>query len=380
MITVCVPTRDRPAFLSRLLRYYANTGFRHRIVIGDSSARESAERNRRTVDAFSRELNVAYQPCPGLSSCSTVERLSQQVTTPYSALGADDDFLCPRGLEASAAVLEGHPDYSAAHGVGLLLQVEGDRPYGPVGTVRGYPQAVLGADTGAARLKEFFTVSLKSLIFSVHRTETWRDMFRGLGAMQGLMNHNVFKDELLPTCISVVRGKVHQVDGLYLVRQLHGGILRHPHVYDWLTDPSWFSSYEIFRDRVVDELMRQDGLTMERAQMAVREGFWPYLAHCVASDWQKDRAGRAPRPPSQLRALARRLPGARHAVRWVRARWQRRRDGFSCPALLDPRSPYHEDFTPIYQLITSAPRGTLGGGAVQDRLADAVMAGAGTHG
>jgi len=355
MITLCIPTKDRPAFLARLLRYYARARFPHAICISDSSELEQAAENQRTVASLAGQLTLDYQFCPGLSSNAAAEQLSRRVATPYCALGADDDFLCPRGIDRCIAFLEDHSGYSAAHGVGLLLQVEGDQPYGSVGTVRRYPQAVLSAETGAARLKEFFTVSLKSLIFSVHRTETWQAMFRGLSAMQGMQNHNVFKDELISTCVSVIRGKVKEVDGLYLVRQMHSGIHRHPHVYDWITDPAWFPSYQTFCDRLIEELIRQDGLSAAAARAAVREGFWPYVAHCVTSDWEKDLAGRAPRRSSRGRALAARIPGLRRCWRAARTWVQQWQDALSLPALLRSSSPYHEDFRAVYGAVTSPP-------------------------
>ncbi|MBI3083503.1 MAG: hypothetical protein HYY90_03985 [Candidatus Omnitrophica bacterium] len=46
MITLCVPTYNRPAFIERLLRYYAATSSRHWIFIGASSDPNDAKRPR----------------------------------------------------------------------------------------------------------------------------------------------------------------------------------------------------------------------------------------------------------------------------------------------------------------------------------------------
>ena len=352
-VTLCIPTKDRPAFLERLLRYYAQTRSPHWIFIGDSSEPAQVEQNRRTVASFSRRLQIVHQEYPGLSTGACLEALSRLIETPYCACVADDDVLSTPRLERCAAFLERHPECSAAHGKGIMLQVEGGRLSGAIGSLFAYPQAVVQADTGAERLREFFTVSLAVVLFSVHRTATWREMFQGVTELQGVMSQNIFKDELIPTCISVVRGKITEIDGLYLVRQAHDAIYRQPHVYDWLTNPAWFPSYQIFHDRIVEELRRQDGLSLEQAQAALKAGFWPYLAYAVINTWRKGPARARRWAPSRLRSVAQRIPGLRKGWRTMRGIVMRSRDPWSLPALVQPSSPYHEEFMPIYEAITS---------------------------
>src|SRR3989338_2275680 len=49
MLTLCIPTIDRPEFLKRLLGYYAQVGLPYQLVVGDSSRSASAQENQRTV-------------------------------------------------------------------------------------------------------------------------------------------------------------------------------------------------------------------------------------------------------------------------------------------------------------------------------------------
>ncbi len=371
MITVCVPTFNRPAFIERLLRYYAATGYRHWIFIGDSSQAEDAARTRRAVESWEGQLQVRYEACPGLSSCAALEYLSRFITTPYCAFLGDDDFLCPTTLDRCAEFLDANPDYSAAHGRAILFQIETAGPYGAMGTVGSYPLATLEADTGAGRLKEFFTVSLYALLNAVHRTPTWRDMFRGVGSMKGVKNRNLFKDELMATCVSVIRGKVKELDGFYLMRQAHD-TYHWPHIYEWLMDSEWSPSYQIFHERLADELIRQDGLRMEEARAVIRDVFWPYLAAQVI-ETRKTETARVRPGRSSLRRFARRLPAARQAWRALRAVVQRARDPWSLPALLDPTSPHHADFLPIYQLVTSRPVEPPGGERPPARASETIV-------
>jgi len=385
MITLCIPTKDRPLFLSRLLHYYARTHYQHWMFIGDSSGPANAQRNQRTIASFNGRLNISYWNDPSRSSCAFLEQMSQHLSTPYCAFVGDDDFLCTPALDQYITFLEHRPEYSAVHGRGLMLQTEDSTPYGSIRSTKSYPQAILRSDTGAERLKEFFTVKPNALLYSVHRTGTWRDMFRGLSAMPGLQNQNIFKDELIPTAVSVIRGKVKELEGLYLIRHMHDGIAWHPHVYDWVTDPIWFPSFQVFRDRVVEELQRQDGISQEDAEVVFRQSFWLHLAREVTNAWRKQQIAPA-RSPSKLRAFAKRLPGLRSGWRRMRSAIERYRtarhdrEGFSLTALLRPSSPFHADFMPIYELITLPPNEVSYGGHFENSRVGAVIVGAGQDG
>jgi len=352
---------NRPVFLARLLRYYATMRFPYPIAIGDSSDPDQAQHNQQTVAALQGLLAIRYQYDPSLSACACLERMSRVVTTPYCVFSGDDDFLCPTALERSIAFLEEHPDYGAAHGMGLMFQTEHNQPYGAIGNVGYYPQAVLQADTGVGRLKEFFAVSQYTLFYSVHRTTIWQAMFQGLSAMPGTRNRNIFKDELIAVGVSVIRGKVQQLSELSLIHQVHEDSYRFPHVYDWLTDPAWFPSYQVFHERLVEELVRQDGVPIEDARVVIREVFWPYLAAQVIKAWKIDTTARVAPSRSALRRFARRLPGARRTWRAVRAAVQRARDPWSLPALRHPTSTDHAAFMPVYRLVTSTPTEPLNG-------------------
>jgi len=355
MITVCVPTKNRSAFLGRLLGYYAATGYRHWIFVGDSSDPEQAERNQALIAALQGRLKVEYRVYPGLSSCECLERLSQAVSTEYAAFVGDDDFLCTSGIERCLEFLERHPDSGAAHGKGLLFQTETDAAHGAIGTVRPYPQVVLNADAGAGRLRELLTASVGGLLYSVHRTQTWRAMFEGIGRLPGTTNTNIFKDELIAVCVSAIRNTVQELDCLYLIRHAHEAIYKHPTIYDWLTDPVWFTSFQVFRDRLVTELRTQDHLHEPDAQAAFKEVFWSYLARALMRGWQRSQRPAQAKPTSRLKVLAKRVPGLRDGWRRVRAIRQRWQEELSLPALLHPSSAYHDDFLAIYRAITMPP-------------------------
>lgn len=357
--TLCVPTRNRPAFVERLLRYYVQTGYQHALFIGDASDPAPAEQTRQVCERFREALQVRYFNHAGLNVMVCLEELSRAASSPYCTWVGDDDLLCTPGIDRCMACLEQYTDYAAAQGIGLLFQTADSRPYGPIGSVRGYPYAVLNADSATERLREHVATGMPSLHTAVRRTEDFRAIVGGFGRMAGARQGFIF-DDVIPHCLAAVQGKVKVLDRLYLIRQAHDGIYRQVDAYDWITDPDWHPSYRVFHDRVVEELIRQDGLSAEQVHRVIKEAFLPYVAHALASAWRRQEATPPESPRTSLRALAKGLPGAKEMWRSLRGLAQRWRDRTSLSALLHPSSPYHADFMPVYRAVTTPPEGEDG--------------------
>ncbi len=354
MITLCVPTMNRSPFIARLLSYYAKMRSLHWIFLGDASNAEHAQANRRLVEAYRGTLNIVYHHDPSASACACLEALSHRVETSFVAFLGDDDFLTVRSLQACEEFLSAQPACGAVHGQAVMFQTEDNSPHGPIGNVKAYPQAILNEETGAGRLREFFGRSLYTLLYSVHRVETWRAMFTGVSEMPGMRNRNIFKDELIAVSVSAIRGKVAALPILSLVHQTHDTSYRFPHVFDWLTNPAWSASYQRFQSRLIEELGRQDDMAPGEAEAVVRDVFWPFIAGQVTRAWRDGL--RSPRKRSWLRQWAKRIPGARSGWGAMRAQADRLRDELSLPSLLSAPSPYYADFLPVYQMVTSPPQ------------------------
>jgi hypothetical protein len=169
--------------------------------------------------------------------------------------------------------------------------------------------------------------------------------------------------ELLIGCQSVIQGKVKELDCLYLVRQVHDRRYLAPDMFDWITSPNWLQSYELFRERLSEELAQQDEITIDQAREVVKQAFWAYLARGLGKKWASLYTQNGAGPRYRVRETARRIPGLRWAWRNGWSFLPGENNKMSLPALLRPTSPYHADFMPIYRAITSTGgnlRGTGG--------------------
>ena len=354
MITLLIPTMNRSDFLIRLLRYYGDLDFQGYICIGDSSNPVHVERTKRAIEMFQGRLKIIYRQYPHLNVIRCVQQLLDFVSTPYAAMVPDDDFLVPTALEQCALFLDGHPDYNAAHGVAALISLQCRGAYGQVAGAGHYRQPVIEGETASQRLLDYLS-NYSASLFSVHRVESWREMVRDVS----LLADRALGEELLPGCLSIIQGKVKELDCLSLVRQAHDQRYLLPDLYDWITGPNWLPSYQVFRDSLAEELVRQDGISMDEAQEVVKQALWSYLAEHLNRQWRSryGQAGTGIR--NHFRQTARAIPGAPRIWRTLRSLKPRERDEISLPALLNPSSPFHADFLPIYEHVRRCPNGVI---------------------
>src|SRR5439155_1441538 len=156
MLTIVLPTRNRLPFLRRLLSYYNRHQPGFKLLLADSS-------DARTVDAV-REcvaghpgVRVEHQVYDvGIAFADKVLDAVARVTTPFVALGADDDFHVPCALDRAIAYLKDHADVAVAHGEALAFSMQADLVHGPIAWVGTYPQLALSGDRPSERVLDFF--------------------------------------------------------------------------------------------------------------------------------------------------------------------------------------------------------------------------------
>lgn len=335
MITIIITTRNRPDFLERLLKYYAEVKCQYKIIIGDSSDDAYLEVIEELVQKYKRQINVECHFYPGLIMGEAISAMIDLVDTPYVVFTADDDFLVPNGLKSCATFLNSNKDYVAAHGLGVVFSLKQAGPYGVVRGVNFYRQPLITAETASQRLLQHLT-KYSVPLFAVHRVAVWKKMW---SACKNIKEKS-FSDELLPSCISVVMGKIAQVDNFYLLRQVHDRRNILLDAYDWITDEKWFSSYQIFANTLTNLMVTIDKITTDEALASLKKAFTPYLIHSM----QQVKTGKDDIYNFTLRVFNR-------VCRWVNA-WIRRRNYISLANLLKTSSKYHADFMPVYKILT----------------------------
>lgn len=343
-ISVAIPTMNRSDFISRLLCYYADAKFEGVLLIGDSSNADHLERTQKVITRLKGRLNIEYHLYPNKSEPEVTAALISNVKTRYVAWLPDDDFLTTNGLIQCASFLEKNPDYSVAHGISAIMTLEKSGPFGRLNTMGPHRKMRdISQEKAQQRLLDQLTDYLV-LSFGLHRTLQMKEAYSCIVdvADKGMA-------EILAACFFVLQGKIKALDCFYLVRQEHDQRYLLPNIYDWMIRAEWFSSYQVFYDRLTEKLASQDGLSKGEAGKIVRRAFGIHLAHNLPK-WEH----RHGEPQENfVKRFLKNTPGVSKAWQQMRSFFPNGK--FLLPALLRPSSPYYGDFMPIYRSITEEP-------------------------
>lgn len=347
MLTILISTMNRSDFLKRALHYYAKTKYRHWIYIGDSSDAFHSGEAKKTIESLKSVLNVRYFEYPSCRDSECMKMMIDEVTTPYAAYVADDDFLVPAGIDKCMDFLRKNEDYMGANGKAFVFTLKEPGAWGEFVSVGPYGQNELVGDTAVQRLRVFSNVyAYFTALFSILKTEAWKQMYK----YSFDIADRSFAGELAPCFIAAIEGNIKHIDTLYLGRQVHKRRYRLPDGFDWITDAKWNDSYQIFFNSLTEGLVRKDGIDEKSARDIVKQVLWRYLSTGLSSKFQSVYGKPLPRARKRLKEIVKNIPAAAPLLYKIKELTL----PMSLPALLSRRSPYHQDFMLLYNHITNA--------------------------
>jgi|TARA_B100000315_G_scaffold15700_1_gene14101 glycosyltransferase domain-containing protein len=348
-VSILIPTLNHSEFLIRQLRYYASVESPHPVYIGDGSDREHRRSTELAIEKLQHQITIYYHHWPELNDRQTIKRLGGVAGESYCAFTGDDDFLIPDSLSKCAGFLEGNPEYRTAQGKAVLFLLKEPDTFGALGTYWSKKEAM--ENTGVDRILHFgknYWVPQ----FSVHR----QDEFLEDSLNYGEISNRSF-GEILHCFTFICKGKSKFVDCLYMLRQGHDSRFKLPDSFDWLTSPDWQPSFRLFMNTISKALVNVDDIKAEEAKEAVKQAFWAYLSGGITraynNKYNKHNTWNSFAGKS-FRDWIKGVPGTRAAVemaRELRSKTTSRTGELSLPALLNPASPYHKDFMPVYKAV-----------------------------
>lgn len=363
MLGIYIPTMNHSDFVERLLNYYVSVNCPYKLYIGDSSDQNHRDRILAAIDRLSSRLKVKYIYIdPELKPHQVSGELIKAVEEKYCAFSGDDDFLVPTSIGKCITFLEENPAYSTAHGHGVVFTLEGGKAYGRIHGLGSYNLGEVISDSARQRLIDYFRVYWPT-DFSVRRTVSAQSIADTKDAKcSDYVADNGFS-EMIYGGQTVMQGKIKKLDCLYVFRQDHPRRFATTFsLIKWLTNPDWQSSFHIFHSRLVNDLVRYEGLKPEEASEEVLTAFEARLArtafikvlHRDPNFSSQYSSFRPDGTRTKVRELVRRIPGARKLWRSLRALGFPGLEGrasLTFEALLQSSSPYHNDFVPVHRVL-----------------------------
>ena len=271
---IFIPTMNRVDFVIRQLRYYASVKCPHTIYIGDSSPQKESEKINNEIKKLGQSVKARYFYLPDYGIWESHYFLIKKVKEKYICYSGDDDYQIPNSVTKCIEFLETHPDYTSASGHAVTFSLKQSGPYGELKGLSDYPRRQIEEETGAERIKHFFTTYYVTH-FSVNKTTGLADHWRN----DLNIKEQAFKTEMVPTSLPLIYGKSKIIDCLGFVRQIHDRrIVQASHNdFDWITQPGWAESYRLSEQTLSEKLAQKDNLALEEARKIIRNSFLNYL-------------------------------------------------------------------------------------------------------
>jgi glycosyltransferase domain-containing protein len=280
MTVLIIPTHNRPHWFGRLLLYYRQVGLNIPIVVADSSQGEPLEKNRAFIESAGSTLRITHRTFdPSLGFSGKVLPTLADCDSEYVVFCGDDDFMPPSGIAACVEFLRTHPDYAAAHGQTVMFQFpeDAEQRTDPRKGMRCLPyrQRSIEMDDPAVRLLDHL-VNYTPTFYSVQRRKVMlADLEKNAKATRDFRF-----GELLPSCLTVVHGKVKKLDNVvFNVRQEHKTSfnLLESSFESLLSLPDFSERYMQFREVLTEELARVTGQPASAHTEQVDDAFWGYV-------------------------------------------------------------------------------------------------------
>lgn len=385
MITILIPTFNRPLFLKRLLHYYVSVDCSLSIFIADSSSFPTVrEENDKLIASLKDRLPLIYQQYDAeITLAQKMTKALGTITTKYVATCADDDFLVPKTIEQCVHFLEDHPDYSIAHG--LIVGTSFFESEGLFFTST-HQQRTIEATTPQSRLYDHYSAYTATFYSVHHRADLQHNM-----EVTSKHAFPVRLAELLPSGCSLIQGKAKCLDALYMVRGPGEFSTEFP--MSWRKIMTLFQEtpriYEAFMQVLVNELTLATEISEEDARQVAEKAFHAYRPPTrkqkgAFSSWchrliqqtfyklrilpdvcqeilihhQLLPLLQAPKEKyHQLQQVRNQKTFKERQAQEIRQRQEHQKnDPWSLDQILAPQSPLREDFLPIYHLMQAHPK------------------------
>ena len=260
-ISIMIPTKNRPSFILRQLKYYSISSYKGIILIGDSSDKRFFEENKNNIIKYGKELTIRHFHKPELTADKTLAFLSSEVQTDYSVNVADDDIILVESILEGINFLDSHVEYSAVHGKAFLMSMENGKckPFGKLDSFSQYPMAIISEDTALGRVKEFFD-NVLNVNMAIVRSKINMDAFKEIKKLSNYYSTYIF-GEIVHGSIVCSRGKIGQIENCYLIRQSHEDqYYSSLDIEEWRSRDDWQDQYNILNLAINREILTYDNI------------------------------------------------------------------------------------------------------------------------
>lgn len=273
LLTVVIPSYARQDFLLRQCAYWYYSGAA--VVMVDGSPDPLDADVQATISRFG---NVTYLHLPE-SFADRLRLACAHITTPYTVLSGDDEFLLFDGLARAMDALQADPGLAACIGQSIAFHpdAQGHCTYG-----QGYPhwQYAVMQGNASARLESAMAHYTAATCYAVLRTPIWQ---RAWGQLKNWSSPYV--SEMQQGMTTYIWGKLTTVDEVYWMRSSENRPVTNIDFNRGLTFSQWWASREYsaehqdFVSLLASQLVSAEVIDHASAQSIVKTSIATLIRH-----------------------------------------------------------------------------------------------------
>jgi len=209
MVTLIIPTLDRPNLLLRAIDYYQH--FDCNVLIVDSS-------DNKFIHKFPG--NITYKHLPKACWSGKIYEAAKDIITPYVCLVADDDYLLESSLKEGIFFLGNNPEYASAQGRYYKFElIENKVAFSPRYDLKSNNYSVESEDR-YSRIAKTFNPYMHHC-FAVHRTNLFIKSCKFASVFKRHDFENLGILELIQPLVPMCYGKHKVLPILWMVRDYY---------------------------------------------------------------------------------------------------------------------------------------------------------------
>lgn len=341
LLTLIIPTYNRPNFLKRILDYYSQNNINFDIIVADSSTQQNKEINRKVVQSFPN-LKILYlhKFSSKLVSHQKFAQMVNYIKTKYCVFCADDDFVVPDGINEAVVFLEENPDYSAAHGSYIHFYLHTNS----MGVKKFwwnfiYPYESITSSNAVTRMTSHFN-KYNQVMYAVRRTNVVLKVYKEF--IKYKIDPFLF-GEFLPDMLTIIYGKIKRLNMFYAARQAFSTSSSYwPSLMDATNKGAYDKEYAKFKECLISNMIKNTKLSKKEIQLIIDTNMSAYLKTTL----QQHLFGK-------FNNILRRFPSfIVHKIRALHARYLFSKEKKDRIGLIDkPTSRYYQYFHSIKTLV-----------------------------
>jgi len=341
-VTIVMPTIGRTKYVLMNISALHDGGFGGELVIADSSSRAEYEKANAEIKNINHGFVIHHHHTPGKNVFEATSVGAVAVKTPFVVWCADDDFMVPKTLHECGKFLEQNTDYSAAIGHAAIAGLHGAEIY-HVG-----PYVMRGVEDGHTSSER--VVNLFADYAVVHFAVVRKDIFMRCVAPSAPALKDMFVGvEIMWNAIYVICGKIAYLNALAMVRTSHAQSVNYPDIIEQITRDDWAASVRGFVEYTAQVLQETEGVDAGEAKKTMKYALSWYLSACMRGGGAKS-GGLTERLAVALAGV----PTVKKVLKKIRAKAREKQGNpiMSQEELLRDGSLYHDEFMPIYNVLT----------------------------